>query len=29
MASIQSEFDKRNTKIIGLGIDPLNDHENG
>ncbi|WP_425286982.1 hypothetical protein [Nitrosomonas communis] len=29
MASIQSEFDKRNTKIIGLSIDPLNDHENG
>ncbi len=27
MASIQSEFDKRNTKIIGLSIDPLNDHE--
>jgi len=28
MAGIQSEFDKRNTKIIGLSIDPLNDHEN-
>ena len=27
MASIQSEFDKRHTKIIGLSIDPLNDHE--
>lgn len=27
MASIQSEFNKRNTKIIGLSIDPLNDHE--
>lgn len=27
MASIQSEFDKRNTKIIGLSIDPINDHE--
>ncbi|AKH36921.1 MULTISPECIES: peroxiredoxin [Nitrosomonas] len=27
MAGIQSEFDKRNTKIIGLSIDPLNDHE--
>lgn len=26
MASIQAEFDKRNTKIIGLSIDPLNDH---
>ncbi|SER46963.1 Alkyl hydroperoxide reductase subunit AhpC (peroxiredoxin) [Nitrosomonas sp. Nm51] len=27
MASIQSEFDKRNTKIIGLSIDPLEDHK--
>ncbi|SDY82331.1 peroxiredoxin [Nitrosomonas sp. Nm33] len=27
MANIQSEFDKRNTKLIGLSIDPLNDHE--
>lgn len=27
MAGIQSEFDKRNTKIIGLSIDPLTDHE--
>jgi len=27
MAGIQSEFDKRNTKIIGLSIDPINDHE--
>ncbi|SEN41236.1 peroxiredoxin [Nitrosomonas marina] len=27
MASIQSEFDKRNTKIIGLSIDPLDDHK--
>ncbi len=27
MASIQSEFDKRNTKIIGLSIDPIDDHE--
>ncbi len=27
MAGIQSEFDKRNTKIIGLSIDPVNDHE--
>ncbi|MBX3630916.1 MAG: peroxiredoxin [Nitrosomonas sp.] len=26
MAGIQSEFDKRNTKIIGLSIDPINDH---
>lgn len=27
MASIQSEFDKRNTKIIGLSIDSLDDHQ--
>jgi len=27
MASIQSEFDKRNTKIIGLSIDPIEDHK--
>ena len=27
MAGIQSEFDKRNVKIIGLSIDPLNDHQ--
>ena len=27
MASIQAEFDKRDTKLIGLSIDPLNDHE--
>ncbi|MCP5243080.1 peroxiredoxin [Nitrosomonas sp.] len=27
MAGIQSEFDKRNTKIIGLSIDPLDDHK--
>ncbi len=27
MAKIQPEFDKRNTKIIGLSIDPLSDHE--
>ncbi|MEH6814523.1 MAG: peroxiredoxin [Motiliproteus sp.] len=26
MASIQPEFEKRNTKIIGLSIDPLDDH---
>ena len=26
MAKIQPEFDKRNTKIIGLSIDPLDDH---
>lgn len=27
MASIQSEFDKRNTKLIGLSIDPIDDHQ--
>jgi len=27
MASIQPEFEKRNTKIIGLSIDPLEDHK--
>jgi alkyl hydroperoxide reductase subunit AhpC len=27
MASIKPEFDKRNTKIIGLSIDPLDNHE--
>lgn len=27
MASLQSEFDKRNTKIIRLSIDPLQDHK--
>ena len=27
MAGIQSEFDKRNTKIIGLSIDPIEDHK--
>ena len=26
MAKIQPEFDRRNTKIIGLSIDPLEDH---
>lgn len=26
MASIQDEFDKRNTKIIGLSIDPVAEH---
>ena len=26
MARIQPEFEKRNTKIIGLSIDPLDDH---
>src|ERR1044072_2963955 len=27
MASIKPEFDKRNTKIIGLSVDPLDKHE--
>jgi thioredoxin-dependent peroxiredoxin len=27
MASIQPEFEKRNTKIIGLSIDPIEDHK--
>lgn len=27
MASIKPEFDKRNTKIIGLSIDPVADHK--
>ena len=27
MASMQPEFEKRNTKIIGLSIDPLDDHK--
>ena len=27
MAKIQPEFEKRNTKIIGLSIDPLDDHQ--
>ena len=27
MASIQAEFNKRNTKIIGLSIDPIADHK--
>ncbi|HVF79661.1 MAG TPA: peroxiredoxin [Solirubrobacteraceae bacterium] len=27
MASIKSEFDKRNTKIIGLSVDPVGNHE--
>jgi alkyl hydroperoxide reductase subunit AhpC len=27
MASIKPEFDKRNTKIIGLSVDPLENHE--
>ena len=27
MAGLKPEFDKRNTKIIGLSIDPIEDHE--
>lgn len=27
MAKLKPEFDKRNTKIIGLSIDPVSDHE--
>jgi thioredoxin-dependent peroxiredoxin len=27
MASIKSEFDKRNVKVIGLSVDPLDRHE--
>ena len=27
MARIKPEFDKRNTKIIGLSVDPVEDHE--
>src|SRR3954468_12061865 len=27
MASIKPEFDRRNTKIIGLSVDPLDKHE--
>src|ERR1700737_3078055 len=26
MAKIKPEFDKRNTKIIGLSVDPVEDH---
>ncbi|HEY4899950.1 MAG TPA: redoxin domain-containing protein, partial [Terriglobales bacterium] len=26
MASLKPEFDKRNTKIIGLSVDPVDDH---
>jgi len=28
LAKIQPEFEKRNTKIIGLSIDPIEDHNN-
>lgn len=27
MAGLKSEFDKRNCKIIGLSVDPVNDHK--
>jgi len=27
MAKLKSEFDKRNTKIIGLSADPVEDHK--
>ena len=27
VASLKSEFDKRNTKVIGLSVDGLSDHE--
>lgn len=28
MAGLKPEFDKRNTKIIGLSVDPVSDHKN-
>jgi alkyl hydroperoxide reductase subunit AhpC len=28
MARLKPEFDKRNTKIIGLSVDPVSDHKN-
>ena len=28
MARIKGEFDKRNTKILGLSVDPVTDHKN-
>src|SRR6201989_2477035 len=27
VASLKSEFDKRNTKVVGLSVDGLSDHE--
>src|SRR6202048_5413190 len=27
MAKLKPEFDKRNTKIIGLSVDPVSDHQ--
>src|SRR6202012_2015229 len=29
LAGLKPEFDKRNTKIIGLSIDPVSDHKEG
>src|ERR1700750_2717327 len=29
MARLKPEFDKRNTKIIGLSVDPVENHEKG
>ena len=26
MASLKGEFDKRNTKVLGLSVDPVDDH---
>ena len=28
MAGLKAQFDKRNTKIIGLSVDPVSDHKN-
>lgn len=28
VARLKPDFEKRNTKVIGLSVDPLNDHEN-
>jgi alkyl hydroperoxide reductase subunit AhpC len=28
MAGLKPEFDKRNTKVIGLSVDPVSDHKN-
>src|SRR5438034_11486308 len=27
MAKVKPEFDKRNTKIVGLSVDPIDEHE--
>ena len=29
MAKLKPDFDKRNAKIIGLSVDPVDNHENG